>query len=125
LETLLTDDIGLTNPESCEITVEKYYGVFYPNAKGKLCDNAFFIGKCVSIEDEDVKFEWLKLKSLANWSFCWPKKADIELLDPRFIFAGPLRIIGTPWSGYTFPEIDKVIMLYKEVQNHWKSQHNE
>ncbi|CAB3988784.1 Hypothetical predicted protein [Paramuricea clavata] len=122
LETLLTDDIGLTNPESHEITVGKYYGVFYPNAKGKLCDNAFFIGKCVSIEDEDVKFAWLKLKSLANWSFCWPKKADIELLDPRFIFAGPLRIIGTPWSGYTFPEIDKVIMLYKEVQNHWKSQ---
>ena len=96
--------------------------MFYPNTKGKLCDNAFFIGKCVSIEDEDVKFEWLKSQSLSDWSYCWPKKADVELLDPHFIFAGPLKIEGSPWAGYTFPQISEVLKLYKDVQAHWKTQ---
>ena len=69
--------------------MEKYYVVFY--------NIGWFIGKVLEIE-EKVKFKFLK-KNLENYK--WPKKEDIQSVDERFIFYGPIELIENgPFTKY-------------------------
>ena len=60
-----------------------------------------------------VKLKFLHCLSLAIYSFNWPKKDNIDTVDNKNIFAGPVKLVET--GSFEIPQIHQVIVPYKAV----------
>lgn len=66
------------------ISVEKYYAAFY---------DTWYLGRIVeSLDDHIYKMKFLKSELD---QFVWPKKPDIQEINKKFIFYGPISLLGS------------------------------
>lgn len=100
------NEIGENIIEQIPIHIEKYYAVYY--------DNRFYIGRALNVyENFSCKVKFLKSKLD---TFIWPREEDVEVVENRFIFYGPIDLIGNgPFQlkGHQKIAIEK---KYKEVK---------
>lgn len=77
------------------IELEKYYAVNY--------DLNWYIGRTLKYEDEKwhVKF----FKSNLD-SFEWPRNIDVQHIESKYIFYGPIQLIGC--GPFTIKRIDRI-----------------
>lgn len=90
-----------------EILIEKYYAVFY--------DNNYYIGRVIEHCNKDnVKMKFLK--SELN-SFVWPRDEDVAIVRIKFIFYGPIELIGN--GLFTLKQTDLLIInkMYKSLKS--------
>ena len=65
------------------IKLSDFYAVFY--------EKDFYIGRTEDFPDEGmVKFKFMERVSNADFSYNWPKKGDVSVVEERYVFAGPL-----------------------------------
>ena len=85
----IKEDCFLENdPNACdtipEILLEKYYAVFY--------DDTYYIGRVVEQSNNQVKMKFFKYE--LN-SFIWPRDEDVTFVTTKYIFYGPIELVGT------------------------------
>lgn len=91
------------------IEIEKYYAVYY--------DTAWYIGRIISLSGNTCKIKFLE-KFLEKYS--WPKKEDIQDIERKFIFHGPVELKGVyPFeiSRHEMANINKRYKKLKSVSN--------
>lgn len=67
-----------------EILLEKYYAVFY--------DDNYYIGRVVEQCKNQVKIKFFKSELDC---FIWPRDEDVTFVETKYIFHGPIELIGT------------------------------
>lgn len=87
-----------------KIELEKYYAVFY--------DEDWFIGRVLNVE-EKVKVKFL-VKDLDQ--YVWPKREDVQYVDARFIFHGPVSLEGNCPFAIKRSEKSIIIQKYKKIK---------
>lgn len=80
----LENNSNICNTNIPEILLENYYAVFY--------DDNYYIGRVVDQSNNQVKMKFLK--SELN-SFIWPRNEDVTFIERKYIFYGPIELIGT------------------------------
>lgn len=83
-EGFLENDPKVCNTSVHEVLLEKYYAVFY--------DDNYYIGRVVDYCDNQIKIKFLK--SELN-SFIWPRVEDVAFVEKKYIFYGPIELVGT------------------------------
>lgn len=74
-----------SNFPKIDTVLEKYYAIFY--------DINWYLGRVIDFPDEgETKIKFLKM-GLGN-SYEWPKDDDIQTVKNKFIFYGPIHLIG-------------------------------
>lgn len=65
-----------------DISINEYYCVYY--------DEGWYIGKVTGIEENKYQLKFMNQKDNC---FIWPKQDDIDVIEKRFIFYGPVQLI--------------------------------
>jgi hypothetical protein len=112
----IRDTVGSEHEEEEEkklnIQLNEYYAVAYDTKRDQ---QGWYIGRVLDFPDENlVRIKYLRCLSLADYSYDWPKKDDIDEVEENYIFAGPLRLSGA--GPFTLPpfQIRHIISLYKK-----------
>ena len=88
-----------------EVSIESYYAVFY--------DSQFYIGRALSIEPlQKIKFKFLH--ETFPQAFNWPINDDIDIIESKFVFYGPVTLVGT--CPFSLPDYNKIKCLYKALK---------
>lgn len=67
-----------------DIKLESYYAIYY--------EDTWYLGRVIDFWDENkTKIKFMK-KDLDN--YIWPRKEDIHTVENRFIFYGPIDLVG-------------------------------
>lgn len=78
----------LTEVKRMSIDCERYYAVFY--------EEDWFIRKVLEKVRDTFKIVFFKKeKNLENIKFVWPEKEDITKVKQKYIFYGPISLIGS------------------------------
>jgi hypothetical protein len=101
---------------NAQVNIEKskLYAVYY--------DSGYFVGSVMDIvqvgSEQKIKMKFLK-KGLAEYSlgtkYMYPSKPEIEFIDPKFIFWGPIKVDKPPPCFIEIAEIGKAFQLLKEA----------
>lgn len=103
-----SEDEEKSENKKVHLEVEKYYAVFY--------EEQYFIGRIVNIEDLLViKF----LKEITENNFVWPQKDDVDKVDPKYVFYGPIALRGNEPFSIDNAIHRKIRCCYRQ----FKSQH--
>lgn len=81
------------------VEIEKYYAVFY--------EEDWFLGRIIENQN-GVKIKFLK-KDLDQ--YIWPKNEDMQVVQEKFIFYGPINLLGN--SPFFLKRPDKIAILKK------------
>lgn len=95
--------------EKCDVLKEHYYAVLY--------DEAWYIGRVVDNLNADV-FKMKFLKQEVNL-FIWPKVDDIANVNKKFIFYGPIQLIGTGPFQILNNDLSAINKQYKKCKNNF------
>lgn len=103
-----SEDESIAENEKISILLEKYYAIYY--------DLNWYLGRVLDFPDEGftkIKF----LKQGLGESYEWPKHDDIQTIQNKFIFYGPLKIIGN--GPFLIDERCKrrIIVKYRSIKN--------
>lgn len=87
------------------IEVEKYYSVYY--------DDQWYLGRILNTNDNECTIKFL-MKNLDN--FIWPKQEDIQLVNEKFIFYGPIHLVGS--NPFQLKRVDLITInkLYRDLK---------
>lgn len=81
--------------DSKNIEIEKYYAVYY--------DNTYYIGRVIEVFENSAKIKFLKSELDI---YKWPKETDIQIVQNKYLFFGPVTLIGTePFHLNTYEKI--------------------
>lgn len=87
------------------IEKEQYYAVYY--------EEKWYIGRVLDITQK------IKLKFLCEDldKYVWPKRDDVAEVDSKFVFYGPISLLGN--YPFYLKKVDKaeIIKKYKEMKN--------
>lgn len=102
-EESLPDEI---NPTKIDPRLEMYYGVYY--------DLDWYVGRVIDFPDEGLsKVKFLK-KVLNN--FNWPEHEDIQTVQNKYIFFGPIKLDGNGPFTISRGQINKIRLVYAKVK---------
>lgn len=104
-ETFESSEDENDNADVISITTEKYYAIIY--------DNGWYIGRILELREQNCTIKFLKAELD---KFVWPKKDDIQLVPQKYIFYGPIPLIGC--NPFEIKRSDKcsIIKLYKKLK---------
>lgn len=89
------------------IEMEKYYAVYY--------DNEFYIGRLVKEDGEYFTFKFLhRLRQGDNKLYDWPQRPDTETIHGKYVFGGPLKLIGT--GPFVVNNLHEIEALYHRIK---------
>lgn len=92
------------NTEIINIKVEHYYAVIY--------DNGWYIGRVININENQYTIKFLKELD----KFKWPNNDDIQIVPRKYIFYGPIELIGFSPFEIKRSEKLKIIKMYKQLK---------
>lgn len=97
----------LPGAEKIDPKLGSYYAVFY--------DENMYVGRILDFPDEGIaKMKFLQLLSAASWTYGWPKRDDIANVEWRYIFSGPIELIGNgPFKIVGHSDVQKT---YKAIK---------
>lgn len=92
-----------------DITFESYFAVYY--------DKNWYVGRVTGKEREKFVIKFLK-QNLQK--YMWPKIEDIQSVDKKFIFYGPIKLLGN--GPFTISRIDLINInkIYKDMKRSFK-----
>jgi len=87
------------------IQTEKYYAIIY--------DSGWYIGRILEITENNCKIKFLKAELD---KFKWPKVDDLQLVPQKYIFYGPISLIGC--NPFDIKRSDKcnIMKLYQKLK---------
>ena len=90
------------------VGVGQFYAVFY--------DDSAYFGRAEEISQDHVKVKFLHKSAAVHRNatvqlFDWPKKADIQDIPKKYIFAGPIELVGN--LPFQIPNLDIILNVYK------------
>lgn len=87
--------------------LEHYYAVFY--------DLNWYIGRVIDFPDEGlVKVKFLKEGFVDLYE--WPKHDDIQVIENKYIFYGPIKLIGSGPFQIDYKCKRRIILQYKSLK---------
>lgn len=73
----------------------------------------FYVGRALRLESSfSIRFKFLH--ETFPGVFTWPFKDEIDVVDSKFVFHGPVALQGT--CPFSLPEYSKVKQLYKSLK---------
>jgi len=101
------NDPKVCNASVFEVLLEKYYVVFH--------DDNYYIGRIVDLCDNQVKIKFLK--SELN-SFIWPHDEDVAFVEKKYIFYGPIELVGTGSFVLKHSDLTAIHKKYKLIKRY-------
>lgn len=86
------------------ILIEHYFAVY---------EDQWYLGRIVNLTEESCRVKFLK-EELEN--FVWPKNEDIQTVDNKFIFYGPVSLFGSNPVQIRRADRLKIRKLYSEFK---------
>lgn len=94
------------NDKNIDIKVEHYYAVYY--------DDSWYIGRVIEIIDESMsRIKFLK-EDLHH--FIWPKRDDIQQVQNKYIYYGPIILQGVGPFSLTESVRARTINGFKDIK---------
>ncbi|CAG9773365.1 unnamed protein product [Ceutorhynchus assimilis] len=89
-----------------DFSCENYYAVLY---------DTWYIGRVLEILDQETsKIKFLKSEL---YEYVWPREDDIQIVEKKYIFYGPIKLIGNgPFRLKRFDKV-KIEKSYRELKS--------
>ena len=100
----------LTEAKAMSVDCECYYAVFY--------EEDWFIGKVLEkVRDKFKMIFFKKENSLENIKFVWPEKAGISKVEQKYVFYGPISLLGS--DSFQLKRVDflNISKKYNNLRN--------
>lgn len=94
--------------DDCELSLEKFYAIYYD------IPGTWYLGRLIERHYQNsfkVKFFISNLET-----FVWPKNKDVQIVQKRFIFYGPINLVGSEPFQIKRHDLIQIRQNYKRVK---------